>query len=178
MKKIPSFYLSVLFAILALWPLQASAGGGVMIIPVAKAPGPNVAVKSTVIRTRESLKNTASYIASEAVISSCHSGEVLTGGSCSALLDNFDSNTTNMGVPWACGMAGNSVWGVSLATALTLDVKKYGPPIKVYAVCATTTATAKMSARQAPLSEPERIKLKEKIKRQVERIRSAYESRH
>ena len=76
---------------------------------------------------------------SDTATATCLANEVITGGTCSCTATNFNSSISNWGSVWFCDIVGKSVIGVCASRDLLYDSNKYGPPIKVYAICASAT---------------------------------------
>ncbi len=169
--------LLCLVCVSVLLPMEliAENGNKVVIIPMGKS---STSTLNTVVRSQVSSRNTANYIGSEIVISSCSVGEVLTGATCSSFSDNFNSSTTNFGVVWTCEIVGNSVLGVALASDLAMSVSKYGPPVTVYAVCASTAASTKMAMKQVEEISPEVNTLQVKMENSLKQMMTEYENKH
>jgi len=68
----------------------------------------------------------------------CPSDTVITGGGVWCSTDGFNSNTTNWASASQGWPAGNSFIGTCHVDTLTFSPSKYGPPIKVHAVCTAT----------------------------------------
>ena len=102
----------------------------------------------------------------------CGTGEIITGGTCTCNHTSFSSATTNWGVLVFCSISGNSVLGACFSDN-SVATYKFGPPITTYAVCASTNKTGSISLAK-PVDvlgneqyQPELDAAIEKMKREI-----------
>lgn len=95
----------------------------------------------TAIIKKSSDKNTVQSSGSEVLSITCGAGEVLVGGGCACLSDNYDSSTTNWGNIHACSPAGNSYVGYCAIGFSDWDSNKFGSAFTIYAICAKTSSS-------------------------------------
>jgi len=133
---------------------------------------------STRIVTNGYAYNASNYIGSQISATSCGTGEIITGGTCSCEHTNYRSTTTNFGIASHCGFAGNTIIGFCVTDYGSEYTYKYGPPITTYAVCMSVNTAgavplAKIVTKSAEAinSEPPNAELEaaiEKMKREME----------
>jgi hypothetical protein len=179
MKKNLTVYFLLFIVALSVSPTLLMAQDKVVVIPLNATPKSAIVSLSTTIRTTQFDKGvTYGSTESETGEVSCNFDEVITGGSCSATSDNWDYETTNLGVVSVCDIVDNSVLGY--AYAYLEDPDLYGPAIMVSAVCAKKVidTVAKISTSKETLVSSRSLEdARTKMQVQREKLRQAYEGK-
>jgi len=162
-------------------PTLLMAQDRVVVIPLFSESTNTSVILNTTIRTNYSDKGTSyGSIGSEIVSVACNADELITGGTCQAISDNMNSDTTNWGVVDVCSIVDNSIIGSGVAWTMLHDPNKYGPAFTVYAVCAKLSSTLPKTLSMEPLSFSGSGSLedaKAKLQTKMEELKQAYESK-